>query len=121
VLIRHRGAAPPLAASEVQRLVAGAVPGLRAEQVSVVLTPVAGAARPPDRELSRFGPLTVTRASVTPLRAIVAVAVLLNAILLGAVLALLARVRRTEHALAEQQGEGSKGPGLRPKTADQRP
>ena len=28
VLIRHRGAAPPLATSDVQRLVAGAVPGL---------------------------------------------------------------------------------------------
>jgi type III secretion protein J len=30
VLIRHRGASPPLAVSDVQRLVAGAVPGLAA-------------------------------------------------------------------------------------------
>jgi type III secretion protein J len=121
VLIRHRGATPPLAASEIQRLVAGAVPGLQSEQVSVVMTPVAAAARPPDRELSRFGPLTVTRASMTPLRAIVAVGVVLNALLLGAVLALFARMRRAEHALAEQHGEGPKAAALRAKTADQRP
>jgi type III secretion protein J len=105
VLIRHRSATPPLAASDVQRLVAGAVPGLHAEQVSVVMTPAPAAARPPDRELSRVGPLTVTRASMSPLRGIVAVAVLLNAALLGAVLLLFSRLRRAEQALEEARAE----------------
>src|SRR6185436_18217123 len=36
VLIRHRGATPPIAAGEVQRLVSGAVSGLAPDQVSVV-------------------------------------------------------------------------------------
>jgi type III secretion protein J len=106
VLIRHRGAAPPLAASDVQRLVAGAVPGLAPADVSVVSTPAPSSARPADKELRRVGPITVTRASLSPLRFVAAGAVLLNLALLGAVLLLWSKVRRTEDALGQARAVG---------------
>ena len=86
VLIRHRGVNPPLTASDVQRLVSGAVPGLAAEQVTVVMLPAPPRARPAERQLARLGPLTVTRSSLLGLRTLVAVAVLVNAALLACVL-----------------------------------
>lgn len=101
VLIRHRGAASPIASSDVQRLVAGAVAGLAATDVSVVATPAPISARPPERELRHVGPITVTRASLSPLRFVAAGAVALNLALLGAVLLLWAKVRRTEDALGQ--------------------
>lgn len=107
VLIRHRGAAPPLAVSDVQRLVAGAVPGLAAADVSVVSTPAPASARPVDKELRRVGPITVTRSSLSPLRFVAAGAVLLNLALLAAVLLLWSKVRRTEDALGQARAEGS--------------
>jgi len=106
VLIRHRGAAPPLAASDVQRLVAGAVPGLAAADVSVVATPSPASARPADKELRRVGPITVTRASLSPLRLMAGGAVLLNLALLAAVLLLWSKVRRTEDALGQARAAG---------------
>lgn len=101
VLIRHRGVAPPLAASDVQRLVAGAVPGLLPGDVSVVSAPAPSSARPPEKELRRVGPITVTRASLSPLRFVAGGAVLLNLALLAAVLLLWSKVRRTEEALGD--------------------
>ncbi|MEP7050646.1 MAG: hypothetical protein ABJB12_09850 [Pseudomonadota bacterium] len=103
VLLRHRGATPPIATADIQRLVAGAVPGLAPALVSVVALPVPVAARPVERELSRFGPVTVTRASVFPLRGIVGSALLLNLALLGALFWVWARARRAESSLAEQR------------------
>ncbi len=108
VLLRHRGASPPIAIADIQRLVAGAVPGLTAAQVSVVASPVPPMSRPAERELSRFGPVTVTRASVFPLRSIVGGAVLLNLALLGALLLFWSRARRAESSLAEQRAEGAR-------------
>jgi type III secretion system YscJ/HrcJ family lipoprotein len=108
VLLRHRGAAPPIAVGDIQRLVAGAVPGLTAAQVSVVASPVPEANRLPERELSRFGPVTVTRASVFPMRSIVVGAVILNLGLLGALLFFWSRARRAESSLAERS-EGAPG------------
>jgi type III secretion protein J len=99
VLLRHRGAAPPLAISEIQRLVAGAVPGLEPGAVSVVASPAPPSARPADKELRRVGPITVTRASLSPLRAMAIGTVLLNLALLVAVLLLWTKVRRGEQAL----------------------
>jgi type III secretion system YscJ/HrcJ family lipoprotein len=96
VLLRHRGAAPPLALAEIQRLVAGAVPGLAPSEVSVILTPAPARARLPERELARFGPLTVTRASLSPLRIVLGVAILVNALLVGFSIALWSRMRRLE-------------------------
>lgn len=101
VLIRHRGAQPPLATSEVQRLVAGAVAGLDAASVSVVSSPAPASARPAEKDLRRVGPITVTRASLSPLRAVAAGAVLLNVALLVAVLVLWSKMRRTEQALGQ--------------------
>ena len=109
VLLRHRGAAPPIAIVDIQRLVAGAVPGLSTNQVSVVASPVPQASRLPERELARFGPVTVTRASVFPLRSIVGGAVILNLGLLGALLFFWGRARRAESSLAEQRAEGAEG------------
>jgi len=106
VLIRHRGAAPPLATSDVQRLVAGAVPGLAAADVSVVSTPAPASARPADKELRRVGPITVTRASLSPLRLMAGGVVLLNLALLAAVLMLWSKVRRTEDALGQARAAG---------------
>lgn len=99
VLIRHQGPTPPLAAFDVQRLVAGAVPGLKAENVSVVMSVAPAPGGSPLRELSRLGPLTVTRGSMSPLRGMIAVAVLSNVVLLGCLLMLWARVKKTENAL----------------------
>jgi type III secretion protein J len=105
VLVRHRGAVPPVAVGEVQRLVAGAVPGLSPEQVNVVLaTTPAGRASTPD--LARFGPLTVTQGSAMALRALAAGIVLLNLALLAGILLLWSRLRRSEQALAEVRAEG---------------
>lgn len=111
VLLRHRGATPPIASNDIQRLVAGAVPGLAPAQVSVVALPVPVASRPVERELSRFGPVTVTRASVFPLRGIVGSALLLNLALLAALLWVWARARRAESSLAEQRA--GQAPGAR--------
>jgi type III secretion protein J len=105
VLLRHRGSAPPLALMEVQRLIAGAVPGLEPAAVSVVMTPAPPRARLVERELARFGPLTVTRASMTALRVVLGVAVLANAILLGCLVALWSRTRRLEEKLVEATRE----------------
>ena len=106
VLIRHRGATPPLATGEVQRLVAGAVPGLAAEQVSVVMLPSPAHARASEQQLARLGPVTVTRASLVALRAVIGVAVLLNAALLACVVALWGRLRKAEQHLHEARSEG---------------
>jgi type III secretion protein J len=105
VLLRHRGATPPLTASEVQRLVAGAVPGLLPEGVSVVMLPAAPRPRPPDRQLARLGPLTVTHASLFALRGIIGIAALLNAALLACVVGLWLRLRRAEHELRAGRGD----------------
>jgi type III secretion protein J len=111
VLLRHRGASPPLASSEIQKLVAGAVPGLDAAAVSVVATPAPASARPADKELRRLGPITVTRASLSPLRAVAGGAVLLNLLLLGAVLLLWSKVRRAEEALGQARAASGDAAG----------
>jgi len=109
VLLRHRGSAPPIAINDIQRLVAGAVPGLAPNQVSVVAAPVPVPPRLPERELSRFGPVTVTRASVFPLRTIMTGALCLNLGLLTALFLVWTRARRAESNLAEQRAEGTQG------------
>lgn len=106
VLLRHRGVSPPLAITDIQRLVAGAVPGLLPAQVNVVATPTPARSRPADRELSRVGPVTVTRASLLPLKLLVAGAALLNILSLGLVVVLWSRLRKTQLALETRPLEG---------------
>jgi type III secretion protein J len=109
VLVRHRGAQPPIALEEIQRLVAGAVPGLEPAQVSVVTTPVPSSARSVDHELTRFGPVTIARSSLTALRTIVSAAVLLNLALLGAIALLWSRMRKAEAGIASAHAEAAQG------------
>lgn len=109
VLIRHRGSTAPVAPKDVQQLVAGAVSGLAADKVSVVLTPAPAAQRPVERELSRLGPVTVTRASLTPLRLGVAGAALINLLLIGVLLALWAKLRRA-HATLDAERAAANSP-----------
>lgn len=104
VLVRHRGPTAPLPAAEVQRLVAGAVSGLLPEQVTVVLTATA-LGRVSEGELRRFGPITVTRGSQNAVRFIAAAAALSNLLLVGGVLLLWSRLRRTELALVDAKGD----------------
>lgn len=109
VLLRHRGSAPPVSPKDVQSLVAGAVPGLSADKVSVVVLASPPGARPPERELSRLGPISVTRGSIGALRLVVATVVLLNVALIALLLALWAKVRRTQAALDETRALGAAG------------
>jgi hypothetical protein len=75
----------------------------------VVALPVPVLVRPTEHELSRFGPVTVTRGSVFPLRSIVGSALLLNLGLLAALLWVWARARRAESSLAEQRASEAQG------------
>jgi type III secretion protein J len=109
VLIRHRGATPPISEADVRRLVAGAVPGLAAEKVSVVATPIPPAAVGKERELARFGPLTLTRSSMLPLRVFVGVLFALYVVLFGLVLLFWSRMKKSQQRLAEARAvEGSR-------------
>jgi type III secretion protein J len=93
VLLRHRGATPPIAASEVQRLVAGAVAGLHWEQVAVVTQPVTIAETDASRSVVQLGPISVSQSSVTPLKALLGVVGLLNILLVGFVLVVWQRAK----------------------------
>lgn len=99
VLLRHRSANSPIATEEIQRLVAGAVPELEPSAVAVVTTSVPKPAPAEARELARFGPITTTRSSLTPLR-IGAIIVLLAGLSSVSLLAFLSRrLRRAQHEL----------------------
>lgn len=111
VLLRHRGATPPVALAGVQQLVAHAVPALAPDRVSVVATPVPPAKRTPERELTRFGPVTVTQGTSRTLRVIAAVVVVLNLALIGLLVALWSRLRRSQAALLEAQSNDGAHPG----------
>ncbi len=112
VLIRHRGATPPIAAGEVKRLVAGAVPNLAPEFVNVVMTPSLTAPASAST-LSRLGPLTVSRGSSALLRLSALVVVGVNLSLLGVIYFLWARLRRLELTQMESKAVGT-GPSGRP-------
>ena len=106
VLLKHGGASPPLSVLDVQRLVAGAVPGLDPSSVVVVTKAVA---QPVDRkgtELVRLGPLTTTRSSLPYLRWMIACVATLNACMVALLFALWLRGRRSVRArLAEAPRE----------------
>jgi hypothetical protein len=87
----------------VQRLVAGAVPGLDPKLVSVVTTPIPPPPRPLDRELVRFGPLTLTRSSMFPLRIIVGGAVLLGLGMIALLGVIWSRLKRCQQAGEEER------------------
>jgi type III secretion protein J len=107
VLLRHRGATPPIGLGDVQRLIAGAVPDLDPKQVNVVMSPIPAPARALERELVRLGPLTLTRASMLPLRLIVGTTVLMALGLCGLLGMVWSRLRRARQDLEEARGGGS--------------
>ena len=94
VLIRHRSANPPLQADDVRKLVAGAVSGLTADSIAVVMVQVPAMTLSGDRELAHLGPIAVTRGSLPTLRLILVGALLALMALGAAVLAMAMRVRR---------------------------
>jgi type III secretion protein J len=89
VLVR-RDAGAVIDEAAIRTLVAGAVPGLSTDHVSVVTVEhAASAARP----LVHLGPITVTEGSVTPLKVIVGVLLLFNVLAIAGAAFALRRVR----------------------------
>jgi type III secretion system YscJ/HrcJ family lipoprotein len=95
VLVKYRGETPPLTEDDVKRLIAGAVTGLSAEDVSVVAQQIAAPPPTPDQQLVRLGPVTTTRASLGAFKTMLGVGAALNVLLIGAVLLLWTRLRQT--------------------------
>jgi type III secretion protein J len=94
VLFEHRGSTPPLSSESVQRLVAGGVPGLLPADVSVVPVSRPVAVIAAESQLAHVGPIAVARASAHVLQAVLVALVALVAILAGATLVLIGRLRR---------------------------
>lgn len=91
VLLQYRGDRAPMPIGDVQRLVAGAVPGLPTDRVAVVESPVSAPAQ--SAGLVRLGPFATTRASAQKLKLLLGAAALLNVILVVFVAILWNRVR----------------------------
>ncbi len=82
VLLRHLGATPPIAPENVKALVAGAVPGMVPERVTVVSASVP---LPPHKgpALAKFGPFLLTQSSAGGFRALVLTLSLINLVLVA--------------------------------------
>jgi type III secretory pathway lipoprotein EscJ len=98
VLLKHGHALPPLSTLDIQRLVAGAVPGLAPADVVVVTKAVAEPVERKGTELVRLGPLTTTRSSLPYLRWMIACVATLNACMVALLFALWLRGRRSARA-----------------------
>jgi type III secretion protein J len=94
VLIRFRDGLNPISENEVKRLVAGAVTGLTADRVSVVIKSVSHANA--QIGIERLGPLSVSTGSLWALRGIFATAVGVNLLLFVGILWLWRRVRQLQ-------------------------
>jgi len=94
VLLKYGGATAPLSSREVSQLVAGAVQGLDAERVTVVLKAVAEPVERTGTELVRLGPLTTTRSSLPYLRWMIACVATLNVSMVALLFALWLRAKR---------------------------
>lgn len=93
VLVRHRGPTPPIAATEVQRLVAGAVAGLEQERVAVVMQSIVLSDTDNSRSVVQLGPFSVSQSSVSTLKALLGAAGFVNILLVGLVLLLWQRAK----------------------------
>ncbi len=98
VLLQYTGAAPPLPSRDIQRLIAGAVPGLAAQSVQVVMRAEMAPTHPPTPALSRFGPLTIPRHAAARLRVAVAVAIATCLTAIGLAVVLWLKLRRIQGA-----------------------
>jgi type III secretion protein J len=112
VLVRAR---PDAAFDEaaVRALVSGAVAGLMAEDVAVVVSRVPTRMQSAPSELVRIGPVAVSRGTAGAARALVAGSALLNVAILGGALLYARRLkRRVEEAEAEaKRGADTHGQG----------
>jgi type III secretion protein J len=106
VLFEYRGATPPVSADSVQRLVAGAVTGLAATDVSVVMVPFSAPAAPAGGVLAHVGPIAVARSSMARLEAALVGLVSVAAVLACAVLVLYGRLARARAAPESGAAEG---------------
>lgn len=101
VLLKYRGANPPIDALEVKRLIAGAAPGLAPDDVAVVLVSRPAPSGAGDRSLAKLGPITTTHASMRILRAVTGAVLAVAVALVATVLALWTRLRRLRAGLEE--------------------
>jgi type III secretion protein J len=108
VLLEHRGSTPPLSADSVQRLVAGAVAGMLATDVNVVLVSRAAPPAPTGGELGHVGPIAVARTSLRELQAALVALVALVAALAAATLVLYGRLTRARAAQAQMDLAGAR-------------
>jgi type III secretion protein J len=99
VLIKfRRGATQPYDDASVRALVAGAVDGLDAADVTIVGVPAPAAPTSAQTALVRFGPIAVTRSSAWALKLLLGASLLVNVVVvLGAALAM-RRAARATHA-----------------------
>lgn len=105
VLVRYIGARPPYDEESLRRLVAGAAPGLRSEDVTIVglsrpLPPIASQAR-----LTWVGPIAVARGSAGTLKLVLVALITLNIALAAALVLTTLRRRRTEETPADNSSE----------------
>jgi type III secretion protein J len=100
VLLKHGKLTPPLSTEDIQRLVAGAVPGLSPASVVVVSKAVAEPVERKGTELVRLGPLTTTRSSLPYLRWMIACVATLNGCMVALLFALWMRGRRSARVRA---------------------
>lgn len=101
VLLKYRGATPPIDALEVKRLIAGAAPGLLTDDVAVVMVSRPAPSGAGDRSLAKLGPITTTHASMRILRAAMGAVLAVAVALVAVVLALWSRLRRVRTGLEE--------------------
>ncbi len=116
VLVKHRPGDPPIDASAIRRLVAGAAPSLAPDDVTVVLVARPAAAPSAERSLARFGPIWVSRGSLSAVRQLAVVCICLDLALFGMVMLLWARAKRLRAALLsrEPSSEPRREPAQRP-------
>ncbi len=102
VLLRHRGATPPVSDDQIQRLVSGAVAGLSLDRVTVVMVSRPESGSLPNRAMAQVGPISVAPASANWLKAMIGAGVAMFLILFAIILGMWLRMRR---ALAAPGGD----------------
>lgn len=104
VLLKQKPGATAVNAADVQKLVAGGVPGLQPAAVTVLLSAGAVAAQTSEAPLANLGPLRVAPGSRAPLLVGIAAALLAIASLAGLLLWSARRVAGLERRLRELTG-----------------
>ncbi|GAC1351542.1 MAG: hypothetical protein NVSMB1_05570 [Polyangiales bacterium] len=110
VLIRYRGANPPIPLEDVRKLVAFAVVGLSASEVAVVFASVPVATVGGDREFVHLGPVVVTRGSIATLRGFGIAMLAAIAVLASTILLLVAKMRQLQRATEHEADSSVRSP-----------